>query len=103
MRIDERMPISAYMRAFIKELDGQAWALVSIASLLVLIDVLAGTHFVPIRERADFGKSLVQLAFTPLLSFLVITMLRQLPLSSGGLSAWMRALACLGTFLIINF
>ncbi len=103
MRIDERMPVSAYIRSFVKELDGQVCVFISIASLLVLIDLLAGTQLVPIREKTDFGKSLVLLGFTPLLSFLVITMLRQLPLSSGRFSAWIRAMACLGTFLILNF
>lgn len=103
MRIDERLPISAYIKSFIKEIDGKAWIFVSIASLIALIDISAGTKLVPIRETTDFGKSLVLLAFTPLLVFLVVTMLRQLPLSSGRFSAWVRALACLGTFLILNF
>lgn len=103
MRIDERMPVSVYIKAFVKEIDGKAWIFVSIASLIALIDVLAGTKLVPIRETIDFGKSLVLLVFTPLLAFLVVTMLRQLPLSSGIFSAWVRALACLGTFLILNF
>ncbi len=103
MRIDERMPVSAYIKAFINEIDGKAWVFVSIASLITLIDVLAGTKLLPIRETTDFGKALVLLAFTPLLSFLVVTMLRQLPLSSGIFSTWVRAMACLGTFLILNF
>lgn len=101
--IDERMPISAYMKHFVQELDGKAWMLVSIASLFTLLDVIAGTNLVPIREKADFGKAVVLLVFTPLLSFLVTTMLRQLPFSSRTFSAWMRAIACLGTLLILNF
>jgi hypothetical protein len=101
--IDERMPISAYMKAFVQEIDGKAWILVSIASLVALIDALAGTQLVPIRETADFGKAVVLLVFTPLLTFLVTTMLRQLPFSSRTFSAWMRAVACLGTLLILNF
>ena len=44
----------------------------------------------------------VLLVFTPLLSFLVTTMLRQLPFSSRPFSVWMRALACLGTLLILT-
>jgi len=103
MRIDERMPVSAYVRAYSKGIDGKAWIIVSIASLVALIDVLAGTQLVPIREAGDFGKAVVLLIFTPLLSFLVTTMLRQLPLSSRTSFAWMRAIACVGTFLILNF
>jgi hypothetical protein len=101
--LDVRMPISAYMKAFAQEIDGKTWILVSIVSLVALIDVLAGTQFVPIREKSDFGKAVVLLVFTPLLSFLVTTMLRQLPFSSQKFSAWMRAVACLGVLLILNF
>ncbi len=103
MRIDERMPFSTYMKAYSKEIDGRAWLIVSIASLVALIDLLAGTQLVPIREVGDFGKAVVLLVFTPPLSFLVCTMLGQLPLSSRTSSAWMRAIACAGTFLILNF
>ena len=103
MRIDERMPVLAYMRAFINEVDGRVWVFVSIVSMVALVDVFAGTQFVPIRERSDFGKSIVLLAFTPLLSFLVTMMLRQLPLSSGRFLAWGRALVCVWTFLFLNF
>lgn len=101
--IDERMPVSAYMKSFVREIDGKAWLLVSIASLVALIDVLADTQLVPIREKTDFGKAVVLLSFTPPLSFLVTAMLRQLPSSSQASSAWMRAIACLGALLVINF
>jgi hypothetical protein len=103
MRIERGMPFSAYMRAFLKEADGRMWAFVSIADFLVLIDVLTGTQFAPIREQADFGKAIVLLAFSPLLLFLTIAVLQQLPLSSRRFSSWMRALVCLGAFLILNF
>lgn len=101
--IDERMPVSVYMKACSKEIDGKAWGIVSIASLVALIDVLAGTQLLPIREKSDFGKAVVLLLFTPLLSFLVIKMLRQLPLASRTFYVWIRAIACVGTFLILNF
>ncbi|MBN9463529.1 MAG: hypothetical protein J0H00_20150 [Burkholderiales bacterium] len=100
--IDERMPVLAYMKSFVREIDGKAWVLVSIASLVALIDVLADTQLVPIREKTDFGKAVVLLFFTPPLSFLVTAMLRQLS-SSQASSAWMRAIACLGALLVINF
>jgi hypothetical protein len=101
--IPERLPVSGYMKCFVRQIDGITWVLVSIASLLLLLDVMAGTEFVPIRERTDFGKAIVLLIFTPLISFLVVTFLRQFPFSSGIFSAWMRAAACLGTLLILNF
>jgi hypothetical protein len=101
--IDERMPVSAYMKYFVREVDGKAWLLVSIACLLTIFDVVADINVVPIREEADFGKAVVLLGFTPLLSFLVTAMLRQLPFSSRSFSAWMRGAACLGTLLVLNF
>lgn len=101
--MDERMSISAYMKQFVRAIDGKAWLLVSAISLLTLVDVVAGTGAVPIREKSDFGKAVVLLAFTPLLSFLIVTMLRQLPFSQKKYSAWMRSVVCVGTLLFLNF
>jgi hypothetical protein len=100
---DGRMHVSAYMKAFVQEVDGKAWVLVCIASLVVLIDLLIGTKFVPIREKTDFGKAVVLLIFTPLLSFLAATMFRLMSSSSKKYTAWARAALCLGMFLILNF
>jgi hypothetical protein len=55
--IDERMPVSAYMKYFVREIDGKARLLVSTACLLPIFDVVADIHVVPIREKADFGRS----------------------------------------------
>jgi len=101
--VDGRISVLAYTKLLIDEVDGKAWVLTIFAFLIALLDLLAETNVLPIRDREDFGKALVLLIFSPLITFLVVTMLRQLPFSSKSYAKWMRAIACIGVFLILNF
>jgi len=103
MAADGRMPVSKYMKVLARDIDGMSCIFVLFASLVMLFDVLADMKIIPIRETADFGKAVVLIIFTPILSFLLIVVLRQLPLSAMTLSMWMRTVLCLGTLLVLNF
>jgi len=101
--LEEEMLVSKYMKTLVRNIDGMAWILVAIASVVMLVDVFAGMKIIPIRDTEDFAKTIVLIIFTPILSFLLIVVLRQLPLSSLALFEWARAVVCLGTLLILNF
>ena len=101
--IDERLPVGIYIRRILRTVDGRVWAALCLATVLCGLDLLAGTNLIPMRDAAKPTKATVLLAFTPLLVFLAMVSLRQLPFASTSLAAWIRAALCIAFFLIINF
>lgn len=79
------------------------WLMLSVCALIFAIDLTVGTSVVPLRDVARPGKAVTILLFTPLLIFVAIAMLRQLPFSESRFAASMRALVCVGFFLVLNF
>jgi hypothetical protein len=102
-RIDERLGVAAYLKASMKTVDGLAWIVVSIASMICLLDALLGTDVIPLRDSADSSKVVVLLLFSPLLVFLILVWLRQFLFSVNRIAMWTRAGLCVAAFLIINF
>lgn len=103
MKIDERLGVVAYVRLLLQEIDGRVWLAITLGSLISLLDYVSGLNIIPLREASDFGKTVVLLLFTPLIIFLVITTLRQLPFSSSVIASFGRALFCIFVFLLLNF
>jgi hypothetical protein len=100
---DEQLPISVYLRKAISSIDGIAWLIVCVASLVCLIDILLSTGLIPIRDSKNPSKAIVLLLFSPLIVFLVMVRARQLPFSGNKAAIWFRAVVCIFVFLIINF
>jgi positive regulator of sigma E activity len=71
--------------------------------VLCAADLFAGTNVIPLREAGRPAKAAVLLMFTPLLAFLAMVSLRQLPFAEVRLVVWVRAALCAALFLIINF
>jgi hypothetical protein len=103
MRIDERLSVGTYLKATTGTADGLAWIVVCITSVICFLDILLGIHIIPLREVANPSKAIVLLLFSPLLGFLILVWLRQLPFNNYQLATWIRAVLCIITFLIINF
>jgi hypothetical protein len=103
MRIDERLSVGTYLRATTGTADGLAWIVVCITSVICFINVLLGLHIIPLRDVDKPSKALVLLLFSPMLVFLILVWLRQLPFNNYQLAMWIRAVLCIITFLIINF
>lgn len=102
-RIDERLNVGAYLRATMGTADGMAWIVVCVASFLCILDISLGTNIIPLRNVAKPSKALTLLLFSPLLVFLILIRLRQLPFGVYRLAMWARASLCVVAFLIINF
>lgn len=102
-RIDERASVTDYLKASLHTIDGLTWVFVCLASALCLLDVTAGLNVIPLRETKDFGKAVVLLLFTPLITFLMLVWLRQLPLGRNSVSSLIRSAMCFASFLAINF
>lgn len=102
-RIDERLGVGAYLSATMKTVDGMAWIMTCLASALCLIDISLGTNLIPLRDMAKPSKALTLLLFSPLLIFLILVWLRQLPFGSYRTAIWIRAICCVAVFLLINF
>jgi len=93
-RIDERLGVATYLRATMKTVDGLAWFIVSIASMICFLDVLFGANVIPLRDSADSSKAVVLLLFSPLLVFLILVWLRQFPFGVNRIAMWIRAGLC---------
>lgn len=101
-RIDEYSKVSTYFYQTVSTIDGVAWLAGCAVALISLIDILLGFHIVPLRDAANTEKSIALLSFSPLLIFLFLVCLRQLPFNQSKLSAWLRAVLCLFAFIKIN-
>lgn len=101
--IDENLDVTTYFKESLRTIDGLAWVAVSVASMLCLLDVYFETNLIPLRDVAKPDKAIALLAVTPLLIFLFLVRLRQLPLENYTFSSLFRACVCIYAFLIINF
>ena len=99
----ERLPISIYLRKTIFMADGLAWIGICIAALICGLDIFFGTKIFPIRDITDPEGTIVLLLFSPILIFIILILLRQLPFSNHRISLWMRVIFCVFSFLVINF
>lgn len=102
-RLDEYSKVSTYFYQTASTVDGMAWLIGCAAALVSLIDIFLGFHIVPLRDVENTEKSIALLSFSPLLIFLFLVCLRQIPLNQYGFSAWLRAAFCLFAFVKINF
>lgn len=102
-RIDERLGVGSYLKQTILTVDGLCWLAICGASILCLLDILLGFYLIPLRDIAKPSKAVTQLLFSPLLVFLILVWLRQLPLSGYRAATWIRVALCIFAFLIINF
>lgn len=100
---DETLPISAYFRRMVTTPDGIAWIAVCVLSVAFLLDLLLNLEFIRLRDVADPGKAMFLLIVSPVLTFLILIRLRQLPFSSVWFASWVRGILCLAAFLLINF
>ena len=103
MQNDEHLPLHVYFKNLVRTPDGIAWIVTCIGAAVALADLLIGTNFVPLRDGASKSKAVVLLMFSPLLVFLFLIVLRQLPFARYAIAAWIRAAICIACFLAINF
>ena len=103
MELDERLPVLTYLRRSLTSVDGVAWGALLAMSIVCGADLLFRTNLIPLRGVANPAKAAVLLAFSPLITFLVMVALRQVPFSALNVSAWIRAAALAVIFLILNF
>ena len=103
MTTDEQLPVFTYIRRSLHAIDGRTWAGLCFLTFLCAIDLIFDLKLIPLREVAKPGKAAVLLAFTPLLLFLILVVLRQLPFASNAIANWLRAAVCIAVFMIINF
>lgn len=101
--IDENLDVTTYFKESLRTIDGLAWLAVSVASVLCLLDVYLETNLIPLRDATKPEKAIALLVVTPLLVFLFLVRLRQLPFGSYSLSSLLRACVCIYAFLAINF
>lgn len=101
--IDERLPVTVYLRATIRTVDGIGWLLVCLVTLLCVLDIQFGTNIIPLRDANKPEKAMTLLVFSPLLTFLILVWLRQFPFGKNTVMTWLRAILCFFAFLIINF
>jgi hypothetical protein len=101
--MNKNISLMQYLIEIIRWVDGKVFLLIISFSVLMLIDVALGVGLIPIRWREDFGKAVVLILFSPLLCFLIITVMRLFPFASKPYSAWFRAGACIYFFIIVNF
>jgi hypothetical protein len=102
-QFNESMDIQDYLKQSLRTVDGLAWIAVCIVSLLCLADVLLEINVFPLREISRPNKAVTLLLFSPLLVFLILVLLRQLPFKAGRIMSWIRAVFCVFSFLVINF
>ena len=102
-QIDENLDLSTYLKRSVKTVDGATWVAICIATVVCLADVLIGTNWLPLREIPRPGKAVTLLLFTPLLVFLILIVLRQLPFRLNQVMVWIRAALCIFAFLMLNF
>lgn len=101
-RLDEYSKVSTYFYQTVSTIDGMAWLAGCAAALVSLIDIFFGFHIVPLRDIENTEKSIALLSFSPLLIFLFLVCLRQLPFNQSRFSTWFRAALCLFAFVKIN-
>lgn len=101
--IDENLDVTTYFKESLRTVDGLAWLAVSIASVFCLMDIFFEINLIPLRDAAKPGKAIALLVVTPLLVFLFLVRLRQLPFGSYTFSSLLRACVCIYAFLAINF
>jgi hypothetical protein len=89
MRISEKLHIKSYVSKTLFTLDGKAWILTCLGSVVCLVDLLLGT--------------VLLLLFSPLLVFLILVRSRQLPFSSHSAFVWLRSILCVVVFFVVNF
>lgn len=102
-QINENLDVSTYFKRSAKTLDGATWVAIFFATVVCLADVMIGTNWLPLREILRPGKAVTLLLFTPLLVFLILIVLRQLPFRLNQVMVWIRAALCIFAFLILNF
>lgn len=101
--IDERLPVSVYLRKIVHTVDGLAWLAISVISVICLLDVILSLDILPTRYTQDQGKAIVLFLFSPLLIFLILVRFRQFQFSGSGFASWLRAGICVAVFFLINF
>lgn len=101
--IDEKLEFATYVMRSLKTIDGAAWVAVCIATVACLADVFFAGNWLPLREALRPNKAVTLLLFSPVLVFLTLVTLRQLPFRLSLIMAWMRAVICIFIFLLLNF
>jgi hypothetical protein len=102
--IDERLPVSEYFKKTIHTVDGIAWLITCVASLICLLDILLSTNFIPLRDiPSDTEGAVVLLLFSPILIFCFLVNFRQPIGPDSKLNMWFRATLCIVIFFLINF
>lgn len=101
--MDERQPVSEYLRESAHTLDGGVWLAICAASLVAGIDLAMGSHWLPLRESHNPGKAAVLLAFSSLLTLLALISARQMPFSSHRVSVYLRGVFLIVFFALLNF
>ena len=71
--------------------DGCAWLLIVMTSLLSMLALTAGIDLVPIPTPANVRRSMGVLGFIPVVSAALLIALRRVPIASHQVSAWLRA------------
>ncbi|MDM7857707.1 hypothetical protein [Thiopseudomonas acetoxidans] len=101
--MNKNISLIRYLTEIMRQVDGKVLLLIMVFSVFMLVDIVLGVGLIPMRWREDFGKALVLILFSPLLCFLIITVMRLFPFASKPCSAWFRAGACIYFFITINF
>ncbi len=102
-RIDENISVTTYLKLTARTIDGQAWLATCIASLILAIGLSFDAALGPLRDLGNKPKAMILLLSSPLIIFLILVWLRQLPFSSYKISTFMRAALCIMAFLALNF
>ena len=101
--MDERLPVKEYFRRLPGSPDGVAWLLILVAAIVGVIDAATGTGLLPLREIPNTAKTVTLLAFSPVLTFLLLVVMRQMPCSSSRTWVWLRTATLIVFFLLTNF
>ena len=101
--MDEQLPVAEYLRRSALAFDGRMWLVICAASLVAVIDMLAGSNWLPLRELHDPAKAAVLLAFSPVITLLALIVARQIPFSHARPAVLIRGFLLVAFFLLLNF
>lgn len=103
MKNYEFMELLEFAKLFIRSIDGVVLLVICFISLLLCIDVFVGESYAPLRDANNPSKAIILLVFSPILSFLLMLRLRQLPFSDSFLVHSIRVVLPIALFIVINF
>lgn len=103
MQIDEKLPLSKYLKLSLYTIDGFIFILICVMSLLCLMDLYIFGGVFPLAHSKNLGKATVLICFSPLIIFLVMIFLRVASFGSNKNMGIVRASIGIMLFLIFNF